>query len=223
MKILLVIIALIAAISELILPFAASLALDRALARAVPSREMSVSARSFPGLRLAIGDFGQIRATGTDARIGRLGVKEMRMSLEDARIDMGALVSQNQLVLRDVRDLQVSMKFTEADLAAYLSEQVKEVKDARVLITPGKVEIKSGIDLGPIKFALGVTGRIVGDDKSIRFVSDSLNFSGTGGRSFGAMLGEVILVDLAQLPFKVGVRKVTMETGSFTIQADNHF
>ena len=222
-KMMLILMALLVAISELLLPFAASFALDRALSRAVPTRDLSVSARTFPGLRLALGDFGKVRANAVDARIGQLGVKEMRINMDDARIEMGTLLAQNQVLLRDVRDLQISMKFTEADLAAYLNNQVKEAKDAKVVITPGKVEIKSGIDLGPIKFSLGTTGRIVGDDKSIRFVTDSLNLSGSGGRSFGALLGEIVLVDLTQLPFKVGVRKVVMETGSFTIHADNHF
>lgn len=223
LKLVLIILILLVGLSEFLLPLAASLVLDRALNRAVPTKTLAVTARSFPGIRLAFGDFGSVRSTGVDARIGLLGVKEMQVEMEDARIDMGTLIANNRLVLRDVKDLQIMMKFTEKDLAEYMNKQVKEVKDATVAITPGKIEIKSGVDLGIIKFSLNVSGRIVGDDKNIRFVSDTLKFGGTGGPSFGATIGEIVLVDLAQLPFKVGVRKVSMETGAVTIHADNHF
>lgn len=212
----------VVAFSEVITPLAASFLLDRALGKAAPAKQMGVSARSFPGISMWLGRFDSVTAGATEAVIDGFSVNEMRMSLDDARLDMADLMMKNRVTVRETRNLEIVMKVTEKDLSGYIGAKVKEARNTSVQITADKIRLRSEIDLGIAKFSAGVDGRIVGDAKSIRFVSDKLEVKNTGGINFSAVFADIPLVDMNRLPFKAGVRKVVMETGSITIYADNH-
>ncbi len=208
--------------SEIVTPMIASLWLDRALAKVMPARQHSVSARSFPGFSLWLGRFDGVKAVSDDARIDGLKIQEARVTLGDARINMGTLVRSNRIAVEEIRDLEIVMKINEKDLAEYLGAKIKEVKNPSVKILADKIQIRSDVDLGILKLSVGVDGRIVGDAQSIRFHSDKLEVKNTGGINFGALFGEIPLLDLTTLPFKASVRKIVMEPGLITLYADNH-
>lgn len=208
--------------SEVIAPFAISLWLDRALVRVMPAKQHTVSARSFPGLLLWLGRFDSVSAVSETASIDGLKIQEAKVTIGDARLNMGELIGKNRITVDQVRDLQIVLKVNEKDLAEYLGSKIKEVKNPTVKILADKIEIRSEVDLGLLKFAVGVDGRLVGDASSIRFRSDKLEIKNSGGINFGALFGEIPLLDLTKLPFKAGVRKIVMEPGTVTIYADNH-
>ena len=208
--------------SEIVTPMIASYWLDSALSKVMPARQHTVSARSFPGMTLWMGKFDGVKAASDDARIDGLKIQEARVTLDDARINMSELVSKNRVAVQQVRNLEIVLKVNEKDLSEYLAAKVKEVKNPSVKILQDKIQIRSDVNLGIIKLAIGVDGRIVGDAQSIRFRSDRVEVKNTGGINFGALFAEIPLLDLTRLPFKAGVRKIVMEPGFITIYADNH-
>lgn len=219
------IIGLLAAVivfSEIITPFVASWWLDSSLNKVMPAREHSVSARSLPGFALWLGRFDKVRSVSEDAKLDGLKIRESQVTIDDARIDVSELISNNRISIKLVRNLEVMMKLNEKDLADYLAMKVKEIKNPTVKILADKIEVRGDVDLGLIKLAVGVDGRIVGDGQSIRFRSDRLEVKNAGGINFNALFAEIPLLDLTKLPFKVGVRKIVTEPGVITIHADNH-
>jgi len=207
--------------SEIVTPFAASWWLDSSLNKVMPARQHSVSARSLPGFALWLGRFDKVRAVSEDAQIDGLKIRESRVTIDDARIDVAELIGNNRINIKLVRNLEVMMKLNEKDLADYLAIKVKEVKNPTVKILADKIEVRGDIDLGLIKLAVAVDGRIVGDGQSIRFRSDRLEVKNAGGINFAGLFAEIPLLDLTQLPFKVGVRKIFTEPGVVIIHADN--
>ena len=220
--ILLGVIFVLLAFSEVVTPMVTSMLIDRALNRAAPSDKLDVVVGSFPGIFMWLGRFDSVRVGAEGAKIDGLKVQASQLILEDARLDMSALLKQGQVKVQESRNLEFVLRVTEQDLAAYIGAKVKEAKNPSVKILTDKIQIRSEIDLGIAKLAVGADGRIVGDAKSIRFVSDRLEIKNTGGINFGAVFGEIPLVDLTRLPFKVGVRKVVTEPGVLLIYADNH-
>ncbi|HWR31466.1 MAG TPA: DUF2993 domain-containing protein [Negativicutes bacterium] len=216
------VIAAVVVFSEIVTPLIASYWLDSALSKAMPARQHNVSARSFPGVSLWTGRFDGVTAASENANIDGLKIQEARVTLKDAQIDMGNLMRNNRITVQQVRDLEIVMKINEKDLAEYLGAKVKEVKNPTVKILPDKIQIRSDVDLGIIKLAVGVDGKIIGDAQSIRFRSDRIEVKNTGGINFGALFGEIPLLDLTTLPFKASVRKIVMEPGLITLYADNH-
>ena len=210
------------AFSEIVTPLAASWWLDQALNKVMPARQHNVSARSLPGVTLWLGQFDSVKSVAEEARIDVLKIQEARVTIADARLDMAELAGNSRIAVKQVRDLQIMLKVNEKDLAEYLGSKVKEAKNPSVKILKDKIEIRSDVDLGILKFAVGVDGRIVGDASSIRFRSDRLEVKNTGGLNFGALFAEIPLLDLTKLPFKVAVRKIVTDAGVITIYADNH-
>ena len=210
------------AFSEIITPLAASWWLDQALNKVMPARQHNVSARSLPGVTLWLGRFDSVKSVAEEARIDGLKIQEARVTIDDARLDMAELAGNSRIAVKQVRDLQIMLKVNEKDLAEYLGSKVKEAKNPSVKILKDKIEIRSDVDLGFLKIAVGVDGRIVGDASSIRFRSDRLEVKNAGGLNFGALFAEIPLLDLTKLPFKVAVRKIVTEPGVITIYADNH-
>ena len=210
------------AFSEIVTPLAASWWLDQALNKVMPARQHNVSARSLPGVTLWLGQFDSVKSVAEEARIDGLKIQEARVTIADARLDMAELAGNSRISVKQVRDLQIMLKVNEKDLAEYLGSKVKEAKNPSVKILKDKIEIRSDVDLGILKFAVGVDGRIVGDASSMRFRSDRLEVKNTGGLNFGALFAEIPLLDLTKLPFKVAVRKIVTEPGVITIYADNH-
>ena len=210
------------AFSEIVTPLAASWWLDQALNKVMPARQHNVSARSLPGVTLWLGQFDSVKSVAEEARIDGLKIQEARVTIADARLDMAELAGNSRIAVKQVRDLQIMLKVNEKDLAEYLGSKVKEAKNPSVKILKDKIEIRSDVDLGILKFAVGVDGRIVGDASSIRFRSDRLEVKNTGGLNFDALFAEIPLLDLTKLPFKVAVRKIVTDAGVITIYADNH-
>ena len=210
------------AVSEIVTPLAASWWLDQALNKVMPARQHNVSARSLPGVTLWLGQFDSVKSVAEEARIDGLKIQEARVTIADARLDMAELAGNSRIAVKQVRDLQIMLKVNEKDLAEYLGSKVKEAKNPSVKILKDKIEIRSDVDLGILKFSVGVDGRIVGDASSIRFRSDRLEVKNTGGLNFGALFAEIPLLDLTKLPFKVAVRKIVTDAGVITIYADNH-
>jgi hypothetical protein len=210
------------AFSEIVTPLAVSWWLDQALNKVMPARQHNVSARSLPGVTLWLGRFDGVKSVAEEARIDGLKIQEARVTIDDARLDMAELAGNSRIAVKQVRDLQIMLKVNEKDLAEYLGSKVKEVKNPSVKILKDKIEIRSDVDLGILKLAVGVDGRIVGDASSIRFRSDRLEVKNAGGLNFGALFAEIPLLDLTKLPFKVAVRKIVTDAGVITIYADNH-
>ena len=210
------------AFSEIVTPLAASWWLDQALNKVMPARQHNVSARSLPGVTLWLGQFDSVKSVAEEARIDGLKIQEARVTIADARLDMAELAGNSRIAVKQVRDLQIILKVNEKDLSEYLGSKVKEAKNPSVKILKDKIEIRSDVDLGILKFSVGVDGRIVGDASSIRFRSDRLEVKNTGGLNFGALFAEIPLLDLTKLPFKVAVRKIVTDAGVITIYADNH-
>ena len=210
------------AFSEIVTPLAASWWLDQALNKVMPARQHNVSARSLPGVTLWLGQFDSVKSVAEEARIDGLKIQEARVTIADARLDMAELAGNSRIAVKQVRDLQIMLKVNEKDLAEYLGSKVKEAKNPSVKILKDKIEIRSDVDLGILKLAVGVDGRIVGDASSIRFRSDRLAVKNAGSLNFGALFAEIPLLDLTKLPFKVAVRKIVTDAGVITIYADNH-
>ena len=221
-KVVLGLLAACIAVSEVLTPLAVSWWLDQALNKVMPARQHNVSARSLPGLSLWLGSFDSVKSVAEEARIDTLKIQEARVTIEDARLNMNELIARNKIQVDQVRDLQVLLKVNEKDLAEYLGSKVKEVKNPSVKILKDKIEIRGDVDLGILKLAVGVDGRIVGDASSIRFRSDRLEVKNAGGLNFGALFAEIALLDLTKLPFKVAVRKIVTDAGVITVYADNH-
>lgn len=220
---LIIAVVLIIAASELLLPMLLSDAVAKGMRGLVGSEEVTVTLTKRPAFLMLGGNFDGITAQARQAKADKLIFDDMSIALKDVQLDMGALLARRTVAFRSVGDIDIRGTVTQDELARYLNQAVKGVKNAVVDIQSDKIKASSTFAIGGFaNVAVSLEGKVVGDGQKIKFVTDRflLNNRMTGNLG-GTLLTEVPLVDLNKLPFHVNVRDIVMENGKVILYLDN--
>jgi len=215
---------MLVAASELLLPVVMSNAVNQGLMSLTGSNQVMAKLTNSPALLMLGGKFDSIQIKAEHAKIDKFVFSEMSIALTNAQLDMGKLISQRVVDFKSVDGVDIIAVVSQDELAQYLNQTVKGVKNAAVVITPDKVKASSTLAIGGVvNVAVSLEGRIVSDGQIIKFVTDRflVNNMSTGNIG-GSLLTEIPLVDVNKLPFHVNVRDVVMENGKVTLYLDNH-
>lgn len=213
----------LAVTGEWLLPSLLSQAVSNGLMDVLNSSQVVARLERRPALLMLGGGFDTITLDAVQAKTDKLTFSELHAVLTDVRLDMEALVSRRAVVLQSVGTVDLSAVITAEELAAYLNQSVKGIKNAVVTITPEKVQVSSSFSIGGFaSLAITLDGKIVGDGQKIKFVTERFLLNNNlVGNLGGAVLAEIPLVDLKKLPFNVSVRDIVMEHGKVTLHTDN--
>jgi lipopolysaccharide assembly outer membrane protein LptD (OstA) len=136
---------------------------------------------------------------------------------------MAELVSSRRVILREVQEASLTAAVSQDELARYLNQSVKGVKNAKVTIQSGKVQVAGTFGIGQIaQMTVTLEGRVVAEGQKIKMVAERilLNNSQVGSIG-GSLFSDIQLVDVKSLPFGVTVRDIVADQGKITIFADN--
>lgn len=223
-RIILFIVMVIAAI-QMILPKVVSEAVAQGLRELTGSKQVTAKVDKSPAILMLGGKFDKITADASDVKTDKITFRTMHISLTGVDVDIQSLLTSRKLVLQQLNDVAITATLSQEELATFLNNSVKGVKNAVVNITSGKVEVNSALTLGGFaRVDVKLEGRIAGDreNQRITFVTDRFLLNNTPvGNIGGSLLTEVPLVDLKKLPFGVNVRDIVMEDGQVIIYADN--
>lgn len=210
--------------SELVLPKIMSTVVSQGMMNVTGSDRVDASLSKKPAILMLDGQFDEISIQADHAKIDKMVFSRMKIALHNAHLNMGKLISSRIVDLQSVDGVTIAAVVGQDDLAQYLNQSVKGVKNATVVITPDKVKASSTFAIGGFaNVAVSLEGRIVGDGQKIKFVTDRFLINNTlTGNIGGSILTEIPLVDLNKLPFNVAVRDIVMENGQVTIYLDNH-
>ena len=208
---------------QIFLPGLVSSFVARSVGDQIRAEQITANVTKTPALFMLDGKFDQVSITAVKAQIGRIVFQEMNITVLSAAVDMAALLLDRRLVLESAGEIELSGVITQEELARYLNANVKYVKNAAVTVRDGRVVIDAQMAIaGPFAIKVTLDGRIVGDDRQIRFVTEHFSLNDRlAGNISGALLTEIPLADLRQLPFEVGVREVVMEQGRVLVHMDN--
>ena len=176
-----------------------------------------------PALGMIAGSFDKITVDATDAKVDKIAFSQFRATLTEVQLDRERLYFRRVVVLEQVKDVDVMAVITQEEVARYINQNVKGVKNATVIMDKGKMQVTSSFAFGGLAtVAITLEGRIVGDGQKIKFVTDRfLLNNAVAGNIGGALLAEIPLVDLKKVPFGVTVRDIALEQGKLTLYADN--
>ncbi len=211
------------AASELFLPMIMSNAINQGLVRLAGSDHASTTLSTRPALLMLGGKFDTIHVAANRAKIDKITFSELDIALSNAQLDMGKLWSSRLVDLKSVDDVDITAVIGQEELAQHLNQSVKGVKNAAVVITPNKIKASSTFAIGGFaNVAISLEGKIVSDSQKIKFVTERflINNMATGNIG-GSLLTEIPLVDLNKLPFHVSVRDIVMENGKVILYLDN--
>lgn len=222
---------LIIAAVILVIVVAAEVALSQIVSNAVaqgmnslaPSEKVSAKVTKSPAIAMLGGSFDLVALDTVNTRIDKIVFGEMHTTLKEVQLDRERLFLRREIAVETVQDINLTAVLTQEELARYINQNVKGVKNAQVTITQGKVQAGSQLSLGGIaSLAVTLDGKVISDGTRIKFVTDRFLINNSSvGNIGGAMLTEIPLVELKNLPFGVTVKNIVMENGRVVISADN--
>jgi hypothetical protein len=223
MKIIIIAIIALVVAGEIFMPWLVSGLIARGMSGATGSDRVTAEVAKRPALLMFDGRFDSVRIHAYDSKVDKIVFAELDATLKDVALDMPTLITQRKVAVRGVRDIDLTAVITQEELSRFLNQSVKGVKNAKVVIESGKVNVSAGFLLGQIaSIAITLEGKVVGDGYRIKFVTDRFLLNNTAvGNIGGSVLTEIPLVDLRKLPFGVKAREVVMDAGRITIAADN--
>jgi hypothetical protein len=189
----------------------------------IPSEKISAQVSKRPAIAMLGGSFDKVAVDTVNTRIDKITFNEMHTVLTNVQLNRERLFFNRNIVIDQVQDIDLSAVLTQEELSRYINQNVKGVKNAQVEITPGKVQASSQLSFGKIaSLAVTLDGRIVSDGQRIKFVTDRFLINNSVvGNVGGAVLTEIPLVELKNLPFGVALKEIVMEDGRVTIKANN--
>ena len=217
-------IALLGAVAaEFILPQATSLAVAQGMTELVGSSEIKAQVIKRPAVAMVTGSFDQITVNAANAKVDKIIFRQLNAELKDVQLDRQRLYLNRQAVIEQVGEINVVAVLTQEEVARYLNQQVKGVKNATVIIDQGKMTAQSSFVLGGFAtVAIGLEGRVVQDGQIVTFVTDRFLLNNSPVGSIGGIgLAEIPLLDMKKLPFGVTVRDIMLEQGKLTLHANN--
>lgn len=210
---------------EVVLPKVVSDAVAQGLRAQTGSKQVTARVDKIPALFMLDGKFDRVTADVDEVKTEKITFRTMHVSLSDGKVNIQELLTNRKLVLEQVQDVELTAVIGQEELATFLNNSVKGVKNAVVAITPGKIQVTSALTVGGFaRLDIKLEGRIASDreNRRITFVTDRFWLNNTPvGNIGGSLLTEVPLVDLKKLPFNVNVRDVVMEEGQVIIYTDN--
>ncbi|MPM92145.1 hypothetical protein SDC9_139280 [bioreactor metagenome] len=213
----------LAVATQIILPAIISEIVAQGMVSQTGSDDVSVKVERWPALLMLGGSFDQIRMSAANAKTDKITFSELTATLDDVQLDMNTLLSKRQITMKSVGNVEVAATISEAELARYINQTVKGVKNAVVKITPDKVQATSTLSFGGFAtVTVTIDGKIAVDSQRIKFVTERFMLNNSPVGSIGGMaLTEIPLVEHKKLPFNVSVREIATENGRIVIHADN--
>lgn len=219
----LAIIAILLIASQILLPKAVSDIVAQGMVSLTGSENVKVDVEKSPALLMLGGKFDKITLAAQNAKTDKLTFSELQAVLQDVQLDMNMLISRRQVAIQSVGEVELKAAFSQEELARFLNQAVKGVRNAVVTITPERVQASSNFAIGGFAHvAVTLEGKIVGDGQKIKFVTERFLLNNNHvGNIGGAVLTEIPLVDLSKLPFNVHTRDIVLEQGRVVIYTDN--
>ncbi|MBP2628408.1 MAG: hypothetical protein H6Q68_3119 [Firmicutes bacterium] len=219
----LVFVLILVAATELFLPMVMSNVVNQGMMSLTGSDRVIAKLTKSPAVLMLGGKFDTIQIKAEQAKIDKIIFSEMSIALTNAELNVGKLLSSRLVELQSVDDVDITAVVSQDELARYLNQTVKGVKNAAVAITPDKIKASSTFSIGGFaNVAVSLEGKIVSDGQKIKFVTDRFLINNMiTGNIGGSILTEIPLVDVNKLPFHVNVRDIVMENGKVTLYLDN--
>ena len=217
------VLAVLFAASELFLPMVMSNTVNQGLANLTGSTQTSTKLTARPAVMMLGGKLDTMQITAQNAKIDKVTFSEMKIAATNAQVDMGKLISEGVVALQSVEDVNIIAVVGQDELAQYLNQSVKGIKNSAVVITPEKIKASSTFAIGGFaNVAVSLEGRIVSDGQTVKFITDKILINNAlTGNIGGALFTEIPLLDVTKLPFHVTARDIVMENGKVTLYLDN--
>lgn len=219
--ILLVIIALVV-VAEVSAPYLIARGLEVGLNKTLGA-DVHLRLKSYPSLRLLLGQFDRMSIVAKNVNLGGLAVSEYSFVAQEVDVNMRSLLGKRKLEFKKQGNMEVQVVVAEGELSAYLWENIPELKGWRVQINQGSVTVVGQAPILSATVDVRLQGKFVplGADK-LAFIPERLelqNIALPPGIVDAVLQGAQFYIDLAAAPMPLELLDVKMEPGQLILRA----
>jgi hypothetical protein len=225
--VLVVVLIVVGVLSEFFLPGLLARGVEQALETTFgPAGDHRVRLRSYPAVRMLLGHFDDVTITSTNVETSTISLEALAVTLEDASVDLRALLAGGDLRVTRSQKTRVTITITQRNLEAYLARNVPGFGDPRVLITPEFTVISGYLTVLEREFLCSLSGRFVlADPKTVSFRIEGFSVDDVIVpteflETWLELLGRPDLsLDLTAFPLPLTGTEVVAEDGQMVIKA----
>lgn len=207
--------------SELLLPWLAERWLAQSLANEWQCQSVDVKLTQHPGIGLLSGTIAAADIVATEAKLDKITLHEVVIHVEGARVSLPGLLEKRGPGLQSVEKASMQADITQEELGRYLSQNVKGVRQASVVVSPEKIKVSSQLQLSIAQLAVQLEGRIITDEYTVKFASERFGVnSALTGTIGGSLMTDIVLLDARKLPFGLRVRDAALQAGHVRVRLD---
>ena len=210
-----VVIAVILAGAEILLPSVVTGLLKHAIVNQTGASDIALSLRTTPSMRMLLGDMDEIHGVMHGGRVGNVFVRELSIEASGARMAMVTLLREGRTHLLRVDEVELRGIIDEESVKALISEKTDKFSNVEVKITPEGVNATADAKLLGRTFALNLEGQFIVESGDLYFKAKKISASGGGlGKlSVGSLFDDILVARGSQLPFELKFLSVTTQDG----------
>jgi len=221
LTIFLILFIILSVFAEILVPQWAESTLQKGIMNRTASNDVQISLDSSPRALICLGDIGTIRGVLHDGKIGELQVSELTLDGEGVRIDLPMLISDQKLLLKSAKKLEMHGIVTEDNLRELLSRKVERLENLEVKMTPEEVKATANIKFMGRMADVDLTGILLADNGDLYFRMKKLNIRNALLRHFQMdnYFGDIQITKPETLPLGFRFEEVTMQDGKTMVTA----
>lgn len=175
--VIIIVFAVLAALSELVLPGVFARGVEEALATTFgDASSYDVTLTSRPAIKMLIGKLDEVSVVSTNVATSSMVLESLAVTLEDTSIDLKSLLAERELRWTRTGTSKVSITITERNLEDYLSRNVPEFREPRVLMTDDGMSLSGYVVVFGQDIVFDLDGRFeVTDDQNVGFEVTGFN------------------------------------------------
>jgi hypothetical protein len=207
--------------SETLLPWLARETLQTRMNERLSTTDAQVAVDSSPGFLFMLGQVQQMHAVAHQAKVGNVYFREISLSGENMRLNVGDLLQAGKVALRSADKLVLKGVVDEENLQEALTRKLDKVENVQVSITPERVSVTANTKLLGRIVDIELEGNIIEDSGSLYFQMTHLAFKNSriGTGKLGDMFGNIQLAPPGRLPMGMQISDVQQTNGAIVITA----
>jgi hypothetical protein len=207
--------------SETLLPWLARETLQTRMNQRMVTSDAQVSVDSRPGILLALGEIQHLHAVAHQAKVGQVYFRELSLSGENVRLNVGDLLQAGKVALRSADKLVLKGVVDEENLQEALTRKLEKVENVQVSIKPERVLVTANTKLLGRVVDIELEGNVIEDSGSLYFQMTHLAFKNSriGTAKLGDMFGNIQLAPPSRLPMGMQINDVQQTDGAIVVTA----
>ena len=207
--------------SETLLPWLARETLQTRMNERLSTTDAQVAVDSSPGFLFMLGQVQQMQAVAHQAKVGNVYFREISLSGENMRLNVGDLLQAGKVALKSADKLVLKGVVDEENLQEALTRKLDKVENVQVSITPERVSVTANTKLLGRIVDIELEGNIIEDSGSLYFQMTHLAFKNSriGTAKLGELFGNIQLAPPGRLPMGMQISDVQQTDGAVVITA----